>query len=511
MLRLLLAALSASTLVAVGTATPDRAAVRDEPLAARTLVADRSLDPVGDPGTGPVVTDDFPAGGATVHLTDVRAAGHGTFDRFVLEFDGDVVPGHRVGYVEPPVTEDGSGRPVQVAGSAFLEVRVTPASGVDLSGGTPRYTYTGRDHVLAPGGRVIAEAVRTGDFEAMLAWTVGLEERVPFGVATLSDPARLVVDVLHPREGGAAGGLAPVGPGGTADLADGGTGAPVVLTDVRLGAHDGFDRVVFEFAGDGRPGYRLGYTDDPRGQGTGRPVEVPGDAALAITLTGLLLPRDAPPGTRPWAGPDEVRIAGAATLQALVPDALFEGRHSFFAGLDERRPFAVARLAQPERLVVDLLTRQPHEVSLGALCTSPAGFSIQHPADWAVNPGEVLPACSRFAPREFRLEQGTDVRVAPIAVSVESIPFAEVTGPRPGERARSALTVDGRDAVRLELTTVEGLHPLGTPITLYAVDLAGERTLVADAVGLAATDHARDVAVLDAMVGTLDLDAGGGT
>jgi hypothetical protein len=103
------------------------------------------------------------------------------------------------------------------------------------------------------------------------------------------------------------------------------------------------------------------------------------------------------------------------------------------------------------------------------------------------------------------------VRVAPIAVSVESMPYAAVSAPRPGERARSALTVDGRDAVRVELTTEEGLYPVGTPITLYAVNLGGGRTLVADAVGSATPDHARDVAVLDAMVGTLDLDAGGST
>ena len=39
----------------------------------------------------------------------------------------------------------------------------------------------------------------------MLAWTLGLEHRAPFGVATLSDPGRLVVDVLHePADGDTA-------------------------------------------------------------------------------------------------------------------------------------------------------------------------------------------------------------------------------------------------------------------------------------------------------------------
>ena len=53
--------------------------------------------------------------------------------------------------------------------------------------GTPR--------IEPPFGRVITEAVRTGDFEATLAWTVGLVHRAPFAVAVFHDPLRLVVDV----------------------------------------------------------------------------------------------------------------------------------------------------------------------------------------------------------------------------------------------------------------------------------------------------------------------------
>ena len=47
------------------------------------------------------------------------------------------------------------------------------------------------------------------------------------------------------------------------------------------GAHEGYDRVVWELAGDGTPGYRVGWTDDPRRDGSGEPVDLPGrrDAA----------------------------------------------------------------------------------------------------------------------------------------------------------------------------------------------------------------------------------------
>jgi hypothetical protein len=46
----------------------------------------------------------------------------------------------------------------------------------------------------ASGTAVVKELVRTGDFEAVLSWAVGLEQRVDFRVTTASSPARLIVD-----------------------------------------------------------------------------------------------------------------------------------------------------------------------------------------------------------------------------------------------------------------------------------------------------------------------------
>ncbi|MGY2084834.1 AMIN-like domain-containing (lipo)protein [Blastococcus sp. SYSU DS0539] len=515
MMRLLLAGLGASTLlVTTGSPTaPPPSAVPTAPGAAGTLQpAGQPLPPVGDPGTETVETGDFPAAGSPAYLTDVRAAGHETFDRFVLEFEGEEVPSYRVGYVEPPITEDGSGRRVDVAGPAFLEVQVSPASGVDLSSEQPRETYSGRDHITAPGGQVITEAVGTGDFESLLSWTIGLDERVPFGVTTFADPARLVVDVLH--QPGGSGGIAPVGHGGTADVAAEATGSPVVLTDVRLGAHDGFDRMVLELAGEGEAGYEIGYTEDPRSAGSGHPLGVPGDATLGITLSNLLYPGDAPEGVQPWDGEQRLEIAGTSVLEALVADTLYEGRYAFYAGLDQQRPFAVARLSDPQRIVIDVLDREPGTgISLGETCTSPAGYAVDHPSTWSVNAGETVPSCSRFSPQDFDVPDTTDVRVAAIAFSVEPVAFDRVTQEQPGEQARRELTVDGRESVRIERTaTGEGLWPEGTPSTRYAIRVQdgedGPRTLVADTVGLPRFDYQGNAAVLDAMIGTLDLDAG---
>jgi hypothetical protein len=40
----------------------------------------------------------------------------------------------------------------------------------------------------------VKELVRTGDFEAVLSWAIGLGERVDFRVTTATSPARLIVD-----------------------------------------------------------------------------------------------------------------------------------------------------------------------------------------------------------------------------------------------------------------------------------------------------------------------------
>ena len=152
---------------------------------------------------GPAVAGDFsltpvsvpaPATGATALLSEVRAAGQVGFDRVVFEFAAGL-PGYKVGYVERPVRQDGSGDEVQVGGQAVLEVRMSPASGAEVSAAGVRTTYTGPDRLRPRGGSVVTEVVRVGDFEAQLTWVVGASARSPFKVTTLGSPARLVVDV----------------------------------------------------------------------------------------------------------------------------------------------------------------------------------------------------------------------------------------------------------------------------------------------------------------------------
>jgi hypothetical protein len=154
------------------------------------------IDPLAGAGTNPVSAD--AAGPETALLERVALGRHEGFDRVVFEFRNDV-PGYRVSYVDPPLHEDGSGDVVEVDGAAFLVVRMEPASGFDLSVDEGELVYRGPSRISGAdaGTPVIREAVRTGDFEAVLSWAIGLGDRVDFRVQTLSGPPRLVVDVRN--------------------------------------------------------------------------------------------------------------------------------------------------------------------------------------------------------------------------------------------------------------------------------------------------------------------------
>ena len=89
----------------------------------------------------------------------------------------------KAGYVtKAQLHEDGSGFKVAVKGKAFVVVHFTPASGADLSGGTFKLVYRGPKRVKPTARGPVQEVVRTGDFEAVLSWAIGLDKRRPFHV-----------------------------------------------------------------------------------------------------------------------------------------------------------------------------------------------------------------------------------------------------------------------------------------------------------------------------------------
>ena len=136
------------------------------------------------------------ASGSETALLDRIAVGrHEGYDRVVFQFQ-NVLPGYRIEYVQPPLKEDGSGNPVTVQGNAIVLVRMEPASGFDLNTGEGVMTYKGPKRIAgaAAGASVVQELVRTGDFEAVLSWAIGLSDKVDFRVQTATSPTRLIVD-----------------------------------------------------------------------------------------------------------------------------------------------------------------------------------------------------------------------------------------------------------------------------------------------------------------------------
>jgi hypothetical protein len=163
-----------------------------------TRADEGGIDPMSDASTSPVsVPVPADAAGGAALLSAVRASRHEGYDRVVFEFTtASSLPGYSVSYVDEPVTEDGSGKEVDVAGDHVLLVRMEHASGVDLTKESAPQTYTGPTR-FTPGTPEVTELVRTGDFEAVLSWAIGVHDKAAFRVLTLGNPARLVVDVQN--------------------------------------------------------------------------------------------------------------------------------------------------------------------------------------------------------------------------------------------------------------------------------------------------------------------------
>ena len=123
---------------------------------------------------------------------------------------------------------------------------------------------------------------------------------------------------------------------------------------VRVGRHTGYDRVVWEFAGTGRPSFQVHYVDQPLADGSGDVVAVPGAAFLEVMISSVGIPAaNAPrPGNASAAS-----LAGTVIAQARPVYGGFEAVGQSFVGVrDRERPFRVAVLTNPTRLVVDVFS-----------------------------------------------------------------------------------------------------------------------------------------------------------
>ncbi len=121
---------------------------------------------------------------------------------------------------------------------------------------------------------------------------------------------------------------------------------------VRVGRHTGYDRVVWEFPGSGRPSLQVKYVNPPIADGSGDVVDVRGDAFLEVLVTSVGIPAaDAP---RPRSA-SAASLAGTVVAEALPVYGGFEAMGQTFVGVrGSERPFRVTVLRNPTRIVVDI-------------------------------------------------------------------------------------------------------------------------------------------------------------
>ena len=130
----------------------------------------------------------------TMYLTNVSLGSDKCSAKVIFEFEQQAPgPGYEVSYqpADTAKVEDASGNPVAIAGDAFLVVKLTPAMTAKIDGDQVTKTYTGPRRLQGSGP--IAEVVKMGDFESVVTWVIGLDQKHLF--TTDASDSELVVQI----------------------------------------------------------------------------------------------------------------------------------------------------------------------------------------------------------------------------------------------------------------------------------------------------------------------------
>jgi hypothetical protein len=127
-----------------------------------------------------------------------------------------------------------------------------------------------------------------------------------------------------------------------------------LLTAIRVARHEGYERVVFEFANE-VPGYDVRYVERPvLADGSGDEVEVAGTSVLLVRMEPALdadLTQESAPKT--YTGPTRFS-PDTSIIAELVRTGGFEAVLNWAIGTNAEAPFIVTTLNGPPRLVIDL-------------------------------------------------------------------------------------------------------------------------------------------------------------
>jgi hypothetical protein len=131
---------------------------------------------------------------APATLVAIRVASHAEatpkYDRVVFELKGSLPDSLRVEYV-PKLIADGSGAVIPIAGKAIVLLTLSPAV-AHTDTGQP--TVPQRVKYNLP---MVKEVVRSGDFESVVSYGIGVSQKTQFRFFTLTNPTRVVIDFLY--------------------------------------------------------------------------------------------------------------------------------------------------------------------------------------------------------------------------------------------------------------------------------------------------------------------------
>lgn len=334
--------------------------IKDVPSAIKQI-----LQPSPSPTPRPFTCSDRSDGttGLSAQLTGIRVAHHAEapgYDRIVFDFIGGVPSYDLIRQDSASFLEPGSAQHLTLQGSAGIKVlfRETDVKNVpnDLHPGTPavqQITHITTDQLGTP------------------LFGIGLSGSHCFRVLELTNPSRLVVDVLtSPSASPPAPTPLPTSPEATdqgpftcQDHNGGSLPGPLMqLKSVRV-AHQpaGYDRIVFEFAphpGNAAflPDYSVTrqasakFVKDPSGQ----EMTLRGPAGIRIGFHGAS-GVDSYTGANTYNGPLDI-TPGLPVLQELEQIGDFEGSLSWGAGLNRPSCIRTLELSNPTRLVIDIQT-----------------------------------------------------------------------------------------------------------------------------------------------------------
>jgi hypothetical protein len=130
------------------------------------------------------------------------------------------------------------------------------------------------------------------------------------------------------------------------------SGEPV-LVEIRTGRHEGYERIVLQFAG-AFGQVRVAYVPEVHADPSDQVIVLPGRAFLEITVHDAYARWGQAAGkTNLYTGPDTV-TPGYPVVRQIRISGDFENVLSLGVGLDHAAGFQISRLRSPDRLVIDV-------------------------------------------------------------------------------------------------------------------------------------------------------------